>query len=134
MFNVVSDVNSSEIKTFGQYTVVSVSDATTNPHTWRTKIYNVNKVFFSSGLKNSALDSLCSVEQPVEYLKTKETNCKTFVPNLTDVCNNNSSLSFKYYYGERGLFKVVQPIYNSIHKTEVKILYYMLITRFIILC
>ncbi|XP_015364069.1 PREDICTED: tectonic-3 [Diuraphis noxia] len=86
MFSVVSDVNSSEIKTFG--------------------------------LKNSALDSLCSIEQPVEYLKSKETNCKTFVPNLTDVCNNHSSLSFKFYYGERGLFKVVQPIYNSAHKTE----------------
>jgi len=86
-------------------------------------MYNVNTVFLSSGLKNSALDSLCSVEQPVEYLKTKETNCKTFVPNLRDVCNNKSSLSFKYYYGERGLFKVVQPIYNSVHKTEVKILY-----------
>ncbi|XP_022164991.1 tectonic-3 [Myzus persicae] len=86
MFNVVSDVNSSGIKTFS--------------------------------LKNSALDSLCGIEQPVEYLKTKETNCKTFVPNLTDICNNNSSFSYKFYYGERGLFKVVQPIYNSVQKTE----------------
>uniref|UniRef100_A0A2H8TLN8 Tectonic-3 n=1 Tax=Melanaphis sacchari TaxID=742174 RepID=A0A2H8TLN8_9HEMI len=86
MFNMVSNVNYSEIKPFG--------------------------------LKNSALDSLCSVEQPVEYLKTKETNCKTFVSNLTEICNNYSSLSFKFYYDEKGLFKVVQPIYNSVHKTE----------------
>ncbi|KAF0764953.1 tectonic-3, partial [Aphis craccivora] len=86
MYNIVSDVNNSEIKPFG--------------------------------LKNSALDSMCSVEQPVEYLKTKKTNCKTFVPNLTEICNNYSSLSFKFYYDERSLFKVVQPIYSSVHKTE----------------
>jgi len=86
-------------------------------------MYNFNTIFLSPGLKNSALDSLCSVEQPIEYLKTKETNCKMFVPNLTDICNINSSLSFKYYFGERGLFKVVQPIYNNVHKTEVKVLY-----------
>ncbi|XP_026810080.1 tectonic-3-like [Rhopalosiphum maidis] len=86
MFNIVPDVNYSEIKPFG--------------------------------LKNSAIDSLCSVEQPVEYLKAKETNCKTFVSNLTEVCNNHSSLSFKFYYDERRLFKVVQPIYNNVQKTE----------------
>ncbi|VVC40303.1 Domain of unknown function DUF1619 [Cinara cedri] len=69
-------------------------------------------------LKNSAFNSLCAVEQPVEYLMSKETRCQMFVSNLMDACNGNSSLSFKRYYGKNGLFKVVQPIYSNIHKTE----------------
>lgn len=59
------------------------------------------------------------IEEPVEYLTPKETDCQIFVLNLTDVCNNQSSLSFKHYYGERGIFKVVQPIWNTAQKTEV---------------
>lgn len=76
-------------------------------------------MYFFSGLKNSAFDSLCAVEEPIEYLVPKETNCQTFISNLKTTCNNESSLNFKHYYGEKGFFKVVQPIYNTIHKNEV---------------
>lgn len=76
-------------------------------------------MFWFVGLKNSAFSSLCAVEEPVEYLQSKETVCQMFIQNLTEVCNNDSSLSFKHYFGEKGLFKVVQPIYSSVKKTEV---------------
>jgi hypothetical protein len=82
-----------------------------------------NNTFFAVGLKNSALNSLCSVEQPVEYLVTTNTSCQLFVPILKDVCNNRSWLSYERHFSEKGLFKAVQPIYSGDKKTEVIYIY-----------
>lgn len=59
----------------------------------------------------------------MEYLLSKDTNCQTFILNLTHVCNNDSTLSFKHYYDEMGVFKVAQSIYSAAQKIEVTMSY-----------
>lgn len=117
MYTIVSKVNSSETKTFSQY----FTDNNLLSCIWQSVTLNIRNVFhvITTGLKNSALNSLCSVEQPVEYLVATNTSCQRFVPILKDVCNNDSSLGFKRYFSEKGLFKVVRPNYSSTQKTEV---------------
>jgi len=72
-------------------------------------------------VKSGALDSLCAVDRPVEYLVPTETRCRTYVSNLTSACGEGSPLSSDGYHGGgKGVFRAVRPIDGSTNKTEVR--------------
>ncbi|XP_050438993.1 tectonic-1 isoform X2 [Adelges cooleyi] len=86
---------------------------------WMYVVSNVNgSDWMAFGVKNSAFSSLCAIQEPVEYLVNKETTCEVYIQNLTEMCKNNSELSYKRFYHDRE-FRVVQTTYNQSSKTEV---------------
>ncbi|XP_050438994.1 tectonic-3 isoform X3 [Adelges cooleyi] len=85
---------------------------------WMYVVSNVNgSDWMAFGVKNSAFSSLCAIQEPVEYLVNKETTCEVYIQNLTEMCKNNSELSYKRFYHDRE-FRVVQTTYNQSSKTE----------------